>query len=128
MPACMESSSVECWRGESILRRRNSKRGSSREPTPNATWSKRFGPLARPSKTSGDRLPDLKWLIEPHSEHGSGRERDVLALGRCDGAAAADQHAEQRTLGAAEDAADDGPNARAGADLRRFTLDAFALN
>src|SRR4051812_40187279 len=74
------------------------------------------------------RLPDEERLFHPDAKDGSGRQRDVLALGRRDGAAAADEDAEERPLGAAEDAADDRADAGPRADLGGFTLDALALD
>ena len=47
------------------------------------------------------------------AEHGARRQRDVLAFGRRNRAAATDQDAEQRAFHAAEDAADDRADARA---------------
>ena len=40
--------------------------------------------------------------IQPHAEHRAGRQLDVLALGRRDRPAAADEDAGQRAFGAAE--------------------------
>ena len=63
------------------------------------------------------RVADAQRLIEPHPQHGAGRQLDVFALGRRDDAAAADQDAGDRALHAAENAADDAADRRAGADL-----------
>src|SRR5262249_13232000 len=61
-------------------------------------------------------------------EDRSGRQLDVLALGRGDRAAAADEDPEQRSLAAADDATDDPADGAARADLADLTLDAFALD
>ena len=56
-----------------------------------------------------------------------GVELDVLAFGRRDDAAAADQHAGDRALHAAENAADDAADRGAGADLLGVLTIAAAL-
>ena len=77
------------------------------------------GRRARPTAPDVAYADRCERLIEPDAQDRPGRQRDVLAFGRGDRAAAADEHAEQRALGAAEDAADDRADARARADLGR---------
>ena len=141
-------SSAACSRAASIRRRRSSKRGSCRRRTRRRMWTRRSprrgrrcGKLQRRLRSPTDRtmarrtsvcMPqsepsvcDLRCLakiqrrIQPHAQHRSGRQLDVLAFGRRDRAAAADQNAGHRAFDAAEDAADDRADAGAGADLRR---------
>ena len=70
---------------------------------------------------------DLRRRVHPHAQHRSRGQVHVLAFRRGDGAATADQHAEQRALATAEDAPDDRPHRGAGADAANLPLHAFAL-
>ena len=56
---------------------------------------------------TSNALAHLKRLLEPDAQDRTGIELDVLALGGRDGAAAADQDAEQCAFAAADDPADD---------------------
>src|SRR3954454_11856523 len=72
-------------------------------------------------------LSNRRGRIEAHAENSPGGQGDVLAFGRSDGAAAADEDAEQRALDPAEDAANHRPDTGAGANLPGLPLYPLAL-
>src|SRR5262249_38750593 len=66
--------------------------------------------------------------IEPDAQHRTLRQLDLLALGRRNRAAAADQNASQRALEATENATEDRTDACAGSDASSLALDPLALD
>src|SRR5687767_764863 len=70
---------------------------------------------------------NLHRRVESHADDRARWQFDVLAFGRCDYAAAADNGADQRTLQTADDAADDRADASSGADRGCFVTDPLAF-
>ena len=76
------------------------------------------------------RLPrdsEVQSRVQPHAQDRAGRKLHIFALGRCDGATAADEDARERALQPSQDAADDRADAGAGADTAGLSPDAFTL-
>src|SRR5262249_13861511 len=65
--------------------------------------------------------------IEPYAKYGTGWQLDVFSFRRGNRAAAADQDAGQSAFESSENAADDGPDARARADLSGLSADPLTL-
>src|SRR6185436_19992088 len=76
---------------------------------------------------SAQRAAHLQRRIEADAQHRALRQIDLLAFGRGNRAAATDEDASERSLAAAQDAADDRADAGAGTNLHRVTLVALAF-
>ena len=107
-------------RGPSAMRERSRQAAAGRQDTEVDLPPPAVQPACRSAlSVSGASMPD--------AQHGARRQIDVLALGRGDGAAAADEDAGERAFAAAENRAEDAADARANPDLFLLAHDPFAL-